>query len=63
MMPTATWQIASHSVSIAHLEWLYWLEDGGNDVTKGDMLRYYRSMAPVLLPYLNPLTRLPIGAA
>ena len=49
-MPTATWELASHSVSVAHLDKLYWPED---DVTKGDMLRYYRSMAPMLLPYLQ----------
>lgn len=59
MTPTTTWQLASHPVSIAHLEKLYWpgdAGDGGEGVTKGAMLRYYRSirsMAPVLLPYLQ----------
>lgn len=45
-----TWQIASHSVSVSHLDKVYWPEDG---VTKRDMLRYYLSVAPVLLPYLQ----------
>lgn len=56
MMPAASWQLAGRSVSISHLEKLYWPEnggDGGDGITKGDMLRYYRSVAPVLLPYLR----------
>ncbi len=48
--PVVTWRIAGHTVSVSHLDKLYWPEDG---VTKGDMLGYYRGMAPTLLPYLK----------
>ena len=47
---TATWQLGGRSILVSHLEKLYWPESG---VTKGDLLRYYRSVAPVLLPYLQ----------
>jgi bifunctional non-homologous end joining protein LigD len=52
-VPAATWQLGSHSVSVAHLDKLYWPEDGHEGITKGDVLRYYRTVAPVLLPYLR----------
>ncbi|HEU0028031.1 MAG TPA: non-homologous end-joining DNA ligase [Ktedonobacterales bacterium] len=48
--PNATWRIAGRSVSVTNLDKLYWPEDG---VSKGDMLRYYRSIAPALLPHLQ----------
>jgi bifunctional non-homologous end joining protein LigD len=37
-------------VPVSHLDKLYWPHDG---LTKGDMLRYYRTMAPVMLSYLS----------
>jgi bifunctional non-homologous end joining protein LigD len=59
-----TWQIGDHTVEIGHLEKLYWPEAG---VTKGDMLRYYRSIAPVMLPHFRErpatLRVFPNGAA
>src|SRR6266511_2230135 len=50
-----TWQIAGRAVRVTHLDKLYWPEDG---VTKGDMLRYYLHVAPMMLPYLlnRPVT-------
>ena len=48
--PNATWRIAGRSISVSSLDKPYWPEDG---VTKGDMLRYYRDIAPTLLPYLK----------
>jgi bifunctional non-homologous end joining protein LigD len=64
---TETWKIARHSVTVTHLDKLYWpasdqqrLEttatkgvEGGEGITKGDLLRYYRDMAAVILPYLR----------
>jgi bifunctional non-homologous end joining protein LigD len=63
---TETWKIARHSVTITHLDKLCWpaseqqhettATDGAErevGITKGDLLRYYREMAPVLLPYLQ----------
>lgn len=49
-MSQQTWQLDSHAVPVAHLDKLYWPAAG---LTKGDMLDYYRTMAPVLLPYLQ----------
>jgi bifunctional non-homologous end joining protein LigD len=43
-----TWQVAGRSVAVSHVEKLYWPEDR---LTKGDMLRYYQAMAPIILPY------------
>jgi len=37
-------------VRVSHRDKPYWPEDG---LTKGDLLAYYREMAPVLLPYLK----------
>lgn len=37
-------------VSLTHLERLYFPEDG---YTKGDLVAYYRQMAPYILPYLK----------
>jgi len=35
---------------VSHLDKPFWPEDG---LTKGDMLRYYQSISPVMLPYLK----------
>jgi bifunctional non-homologous end joining protein LigD len=45
-----TWQEGDQSVQVTHLEKVYWPQAG---FTKGDMLRYYRHIAPVVLPYLK----------
>ena len=37
-------------VPLTHLERVYWPEDG---YTKGDLIRYYEEVAPVILPYLK----------
>jgi bifunctional non-homologous end joining protein LigD len=63
---TETWQIGRHSVTVTHLDKLYWpsgqqehhestakVAEKEEGITKGDLLRYYRDMAPVLLPYLQ----------
>jgi bifunctional non-homologous end joining protein LigD len=52
-----------HSVSLTNLEKLFWPKLG---ITKGDLLRYYESVAPVLLPHLRDramvMKRYPNGA-
>lgn len=49
MAATATtWNLAGRQVRVTSLEKPYWPRDG---LTKGDLLAYYREMAPVLLPY------------
>lgn len=45
---SATWRLAGRAVRVSHLAKLYW---PGDRLTKGDLLRYYRDMAPVMLPY------------
>jgi len=45
-----TWQLGNQSVEVTHLEKVYWPQSG---FTKGDMLHYYRQIAPVALPYLK----------
>lgn len=56
-MPSSatTWSLAGQQVRVTSLEKPYWPRDG---LTKGDMLAYYREMAPVLLPYFvnRPVT-------
>jgi bifunctional non-homologous end joining protein LigD len=49
------WELDGRSVAVTHLDKDYWPEDG---LTKGDMLRYYREISPVLLSYLrdHPVT-------
>ena len=51
----ATWRLGAHAVHLSHLDKLYWPRDG---LTKGDLLAYYRDMAPVMLPYFagRPIT-------
>ncbi|HET7009398.1 MAG TPA: DNA ligase D, partial [Anaerolineales bacterium] len=57
-------QIGGHKVTVTHLDKVYWPKDG---YTKGDMIAYYRDLAPVMLPYLadRPLSlhRFPGGIA
>jgi bifunctional non-homologous end joining protein LigD len=45
-----TWQLGSQAVQVSHLEKLYWPQTG---ITKGEMLHYYRQIAPVVLPYFK----------
>jgi bifunctional non-homologous end joining protein LigD len=45
-----TTTIGDSTVSLTHLDKLYWPDDG---YTKGDLLRYYYEVAPSLLPYLK----------
>ena len=53
-MPTeadaAVWHVGERDVRVTHLSKLYWPATG---ITKGDVLRYYRAVAPTLLPYLR----------
>ncbi|HEV3168476.1 MAG TPA: DNA ligase D, partial [Isosphaeraceae bacterium] len=39
-----------HRVELTHLDKVYWPEEG---FTKGDLIAYYRDMAPLILPYLR----------
>jgi bifunctional non-homologous end joining protein LigD len=45
-----TLTIDRHSISLTHVDKLYWPEEG---YTKGDLIRYYFTIAPTLLPYLQ----------
>jgi bifunctional non-homologous end joining protein LigD len=45
-----TWQIGEHAVEVSHLEKPYWPEPG---CTKGEMLGYYRRIAPTMLAHLR----------
>jgi bifunctional non-homologous end joining protein LigD len=45
-----TWQLGSQAVQVSHLEKVYWPQMG---FTKGDLLHYYRQIAPAALPYLK----------
>jgi bifunctional non-homologous end joining protein LigD len=42
--------LAGHAVSLTNLHKLFWPDEG---ITKGDLLRYYAAIAPVLLPHLQ----------
>src|SRR5437867_11903677 len=46
-----TWQLGDQSVQVTHLEKVYWPQAG---FSKGDLLDYYRQIAPVVLPHLIP---------
>jgi len=52
---TTNWDVAGRTVQVSSLDTVYWPDDG---LTKGDLLAYYREIAPVMLPYLRdrPLT-------
>lgn len=45
-----TWQLGDQAVQVSHLEKVYWPQAG---FTKGELLRYYRQIAPVVLPHLK----------
>jgi bifunctional non-homologous end joining protein LigD len=45
-----TWQLGGQTVQASHLEKVYWPQ---TEFTKGDLLDYYRQIAPVLLPHLK----------
>jgi len=45
-----TWQLGSQAVQVSHLDKIYWPQV---KFTKGDMLDYYRQIAPVMLPYFK----------
>ena len=45
-----TWQLGSQTVQVSNLEKRYWPQAG---FTKGEMLYYYRQIAPVVLPYFK----------
>lgn len=44
------WALDGHEVQITSLDKLFWPDAG---LTKGDLLRYYREIAPVLLPAME----------
>ncbi len=44
------WILGRRRVDVTRLRKIYWPESG---FTKGDLLRYYRAVAPVLLPYME----------
>jgi bifunctional non-homologous end joining protein LigD len=46
----ATWQVGGRDVGVTNLDKRFWPEQG---LTKGDLLEFYRDIAPTLLPYLN----------
>ena len=56
-------EVASERVKLSNLGKVFWPDEG---ITKGDLLEYYRAVAPVLLPHLRdrPFTmrRYPDGA-
>ena len=45
-----TWQLEGQTVRVSHLEKRYWPQTG---VTKGEMLHYYRQIAPHMLPHFK----------
>ena len=46
----ATWKVGGHEIAVTNLDKLFWAEHG---LTKGDLLEFYRDIAPILLPYLH----------
>jgi bifunctional non-homologous end joining protein LigD len=44
------WHLGNQSVQVTHLEKFYWPQTG---FTKGELLHYYKQIAPVALPYLK----------
>jgi len=59
-----TLDVGGHEVKLTNLDKPFWPELG---ITKGDLLRYYASVAPVLLPHVRDramvMRRYPDGAA
>ncbi len=49
-MDQETWHVEGYAVEVTHLHKLFWPED---NLTKGDLLKYYRGMGPVMLPYFR----------
>jgi len=49
------WVVEGKHLKMTHLQKVYWPEDG---LTKEDMLKYYREMAAIMLPYFRarPIT-------
>lgn len=45
-----TWEVGGHTVNLTNLDKVLWPEHG---YTKRDLVRYYATIAPVLLPYLR----------
>ena len=45
-----TWRLGDQAIQVSHLEKVYWPQTG---FTKGDLLRYYRQIAPVVLSHLK----------
>jgi len=45
-----TWLLDERPVVVSHLEDIYWPDDS---VNKGEMLRYYQQVAPIMLPHLR----------
>ena len=45
-----TWQLGNQAIQVSHLEKVYWPQTG---FTKGELLGYYRQIAPVALPHLK----------
>jgi bifunctional non-homologous end joining protein LigD len=45
-----TWEVGGHAVNLTNLDKVLWPEPG---YTKRDLVRYYTTIAPVLLPYLR----------
>jgi bifunctional non-homologous end joining protein LigD len=60
--PPATSAMQAKAVAFTNLKKIYWPQDG---YTKGDLVDYYREVAPLILPYLRNrplvLTRFPDG--
>jgi bifunctional non-homologous end joining protein LigD len=46
----ATWEVGGHDIAVTNLDKPFWPDQG---LTKGDLLAYYRDIAPILLPYLE----------
>jgi bifunctional non-homologous end joining protein LigD len=45
-----TWQVDGREITVTNLDKLFWPE---HHITKGDLLAFYRDIAPTLLPYLH----------
>src|SRR5436189_6239237 len=46
--------VDDHGVKLSNLDKLFWPEDDPNGpITKGDLIDYYRAVAPVLVPHLK----------
>ena len=44
------WEVGGREVRVTNLDKVFWPEQG---ITKGDLLRYYREIAPKLLPFMQ----------